>query len=155
MRTWSPIPNLTDCLAEISSSKWTSAVTHLRRLRLLAKEDKEDPGGLDAHPLVRAYFGHRLKADFPTSWRDAHICLFKHLQDSAEPFPDTREGLEPLYRAMRHGIEAGQHQKAWGHNLLAANQSGRKRFCSETNFVYLEMTFLLFLDSSTKTGILK
>ena len=43
-------------------SEWRTLLARLRRARLLAGEDPLQPGQLDAHPLVREYFGEQLRA---------------------------------------------------------------------------------------------
>ena len=47
----------------LSDEQWRRAVERLREVRLLAPRDASDPDALDAHPLVREWFGDRLKAD--------------------------------------------------------------------------------------------
>ena len=46
------------------------------------------------------------------AWRAAHKRLYEHLKDAAEKYPDTLEGLQPLYQAVAHGCQAGLHQQA-------------------------------------------
>ena len=54
------IGGLTDALIGLSDDQWRRAVVRLREVRLLAPFDPSDPEGLDAHPLVREWFGERL-----------------------------------------------------------------------------------------------
>ncbi|HEY5742716.1 MAG TPA: serine/threonine-protein kinase, partial [Terrimicrobiaceae bacterium] len=56
------IPSLTEPLTNLSPSEWRATLAKLRRSRLLAGEDLHNPGHLDAHPLVREYFGEQLRS---------------------------------------------------------------------------------------------
>jgi hypothetical protein len=52
---------LTNALIDLSDDKRPRALTRLREVRLLAPASPSDPEALDAHPLVREWFGERLK----------------------------------------------------------------------------------------------
>jgi tetratricopeptide (TPR) repeat protein len=68
---------------------------------------------LDAHPLVREYFGRRLREQRPEAWRAAHRRLFEHLCATTKDLPKpTLEDLQPLYQAVAHGCLAGMQQEA-------------------------------------------
>ena len=56
------IEGLTDEIVSLDDSEWQRAVTRLREVRLLLPSDAAAPDALDAHPLVREWFGDRLKA---------------------------------------------------------------------------------------------
>ncbi|MBF0427376.1 MAG: hypothetical protein HQL94_00510 [Magnetococcales bacterium] len=67
----------------------------------------------DAHPLVREWFGQRLRTQDKKKFREAHQILFEYFQLLPEKHqPDTLEELEPLYRAIHHGYQAEMHQDA-------------------------------------------
>ncbi len=102
------IPGLTDALAGLSDPEWNLAVTRLAESGLAVP----DGGTLDAHPLVREHFGRRLRERSQEAWQAAHGRLFDHLKDSTEHWPDTLEGLQPLYQAIFHGCLAGRQQEA-------------------------------------------
>ena len=55
------IEELTDEIVSLDHSEWQRAVTRLREVRLLLPRDPAAPDALDAHPLVREWFGDRLK----------------------------------------------------------------------------------------------
>ena len=55
------IEGLTEPLAGLSEENWNRAVDRLRAARLLLPVDKAAPESLDAHPLVREWFGDRLR----------------------------------------------------------------------------------------------
>jgi hypothetical protein len=106
------IHGLTDALAGLTQSAWNEAVTALRDVRLLAESDMEEAERLDAHPLVREYFGEQLRQEQPDAWREGHRRLYEHLKGKAKPLPDTIEEMAPLYAAVVHGCLAGRNQAA-------------------------------------------
>jgi tetratricopeptide (TPR) repeat protein len=106
------IAGLTKPLAGIAGKDWKRALDHLREARLLAEEDPEDKAALDAHPLVREYFGDKLRDDTPEAWRAGHDCLYEHLVKTADDRPETAEAMAPLFAAVAHGCAAGRHQEA-------------------------------------------
>jgi hypothetical protein len=104
------IPGLTDLIVDLDERAWQRAVARLRDGRLLAPRG---PSALDAHPLVREWFGRRLEKTSPEAWRAAHGRLYEHLRDSTrEGETPTLEDLAPLYQAIPHGCRAGRHQEA-------------------------------------------
>jgi hypothetical protein len=116
LRAKPTIRGLTDGLVGLSDAQWRRAVERLREVRLLAPLDPSDPEALDAHPLVREWFGERARVTNEAAWRAAHSRLYDHLRRS------TREGrtpsladLAPLYHAIAHGCRAGRHQEALDH----------------------------------------
>jgi hypothetical protein len=107
------IPGLTDTLVELSDEQWRRNVERLREVRLLAPVDPSDPEALDAHPLVREWFGERLKQTNEAAWKEAHSRLYDHLRDTThEGKTPTLADLAPLYHAIAHGCRAGRHQDA-------------------------------------------
>ena len=74
------IPGLTEAFHGLTAAqrkpRWNVAVERLRKLKLLSAEDNHQPGSLDAHPIVRAHFGDRLKGLAPESFREAHGRLY-------------------------------------------------------------------------------
>jgi tetratricopeptide (TPR) repeat protein len=107
------IPGLTDAIVDLDEGAWQRAVARLRDVRLLAPQDPSAPDALDAHPLVREWFGLRLEDTTPQAWRVAHSRLYEHLRDTThEGKTPTLEDLAPLYQAIPHGCCAGRHQEA-------------------------------------------
>ncbi|PNE12195.1 MAG: hypothetical protein CR217_04415 [Beijerinckiaceae bacterium] len=110
------IPDLTEPLAGISEAHRNLALTRLKDAKLLTVN--RDAAGallaLDAHPLVREYFGRRLREQHPEAWRGAHRRLFEHFcatTTDKKPQP-TLEDLQPLYQAVSHGCQAGMQEEA-------------------------------------------
>jgi TIR domain/AAA ATPase domain len=107
------IPGLTEAVMDLSEEEWEQAVARLREARLLTPADPSTPHSLDAHPLVREWFGERLKQVNDVAWKAAHALLFDYLQDSTkEGTQPTLEDLAPLYQAIGHGCRAGKYQEA-------------------------------------------
>jgi tetratricopeptide (TPR) repeat protein len=67
---------------------------------------------LDAHPLVREYFGDALRRSDEAAWREGHRRLYEHLRESVPHWPEGVEGLQPLYQALVHGCAAGRVQES-------------------------------------------
>ena len=105
------IPELT---AGIESNAWHSAIAALRdEHHLLAQANDPQDDQLDCHPLIRAYFAHRLKSQSPDAWQAAHTKLYEYYKDLPnKEQPDTLEEMQPLFRAVAHGCAAGLHQQA-------------------------------------------
>jgi tetratricopeptide (TPR) repeat protein len=112
LRADPPVDGLTSELHSLPDAKWLLALKHLRATRLLAGRDAGDPDSLDCHPLVREYFGERLKEDNLAAWREGHNRLYEYYKAAAPELPDTLAEMTPLYAAVAHGCQAGRHQEA-------------------------------------------
>ncbi len=98
---------------QINDQVFKAVIQRLRKQNLLNKENPEHPDTLDAHPLVREYFGKRLKQQYPLNWQHAHSALYNYFKEIPEnPQPDTLGEMEPLFSAIAHGCAAGLHQEA-------------------------------------------
>jgi tetratricopeptide (TPR) repeat protein len=107
------IKGLTDKIVSLDETGWQRAVTRLREVRLLLPRDPAAPDVLDAHPLVREWFGERLRQTNDSAWKAAHGRLFEHLRDATkEGETPTLEELVPLYQAIAHGCRADRLQEA-------------------------------------------
>ncbi len=106
------ILGLTEPLQHFKGREWNQAVAKLRRIKLLGEASPNEPGTLDAHPLIREHFKQQLKRDRPDAWRDTNNRLYEHLKNTTKEFPDTVEEMSPLYAAVAHGCAAGKHQEA-------------------------------------------
>ena len=96
----------------------------------MAQQSHHSPDDLDAHPLVREHFGHRLREQHADAWREGHSRLYEHLRDIAEPQPDTIEEMALLFAAVAHGCHSGRHQEALTEVYYARIQrDGRTNFC--------------------------
>jgi tetratricopeptide (TPR) repeat protein len=114
LRTEVPIEGVTTEVGKLSDKQWEYVLRRLRDLNLLAdKTENPESGTLDCHPVVREYFGDRLKQDNPDAWREAHSCLFDYYRNlPGKKYPETLKDMEPLFFAITHGCHAGRHQEA-------------------------------------------
>ena len=112
LRAEPPIPGLTDGLTMRDASAWNFALARLRKARLLLDDAPGPGGGLDAHPLVRAYFGERLAEENREAWQEGHLRIYRHLCATADDQPNDAEGMQPLYQAVVHGCRAGRVREA-------------------------------------------
>jgi hypothetical protein len=119
------IKGLTDKVADLTTDEWNRAVARLRDVRLLSPVDRSAPEALDAHPLVREWFGERLREKSEVAWRAAHSRLYDHLRKTKEGKQPTLKQLAPLYQAIAHGCAAGRYQEAL-HNVYI-NRICRRR----------------------------
>lgn len=109
------IDGLTNAIVDLDDDAWRTAIARLREVRLLDPEDPSAPDALDAHPLVREWFGDRLKQTNKTAWQAAHGRLYEHLRDTTqEGKAPTLEDLAPLYQAIAHGCRAGRYKEVLG-----------------------------------------
>jgi Domain of unknown function (DUF4062) len=110
------IAGLTEPLVGLAEEDWNSSLDALESAKLLAVHRAKGSGtlvSLDAHPLLREYFGQGLRATQPEARRAAHRRLYEHLcATTKEDNEPTLEDLQPLYQAVAHGCQAGLQQEA-------------------------------------------
>jgi tetratricopeptide (TPR) repeat protein len=110
------IAGLTEPLIGLAEEDWNASLDALESAKLLAVHRAKGSGtlvSLDAHPLLREYFGQRLREMQPEAWRAAHRRLYEHLcATTQEGDTPTLEDLQPLYQAVAHGCQAGLQQGA-------------------------------------------
>ncbi len=123
------IAGLTEPLIGISEAQRNVALRRLEEAKLLTVIREHGSGvlvALDAHPLLREYFGQRLRDAQAEAWRAAHRRLYEHLCATTEDKPDaTLEDLQPLYQAVSHGCQAGMQQDACDKVYYARIQRGQ------------------------------
>jgi tetratricopeptide (TPR) repeat protein len=107
------IPGLTDTIVGLDDAAWNAAVSQLREVRLIDPIDPQSRDTLDAHPLVREWFGERLRQRNEEAWRIAHGRLYEHLRDTTnEGEQPTLDDLTPLYQSIAHGCHAERYEEA-------------------------------------------
>ncbi len=106
------IPGLTESLTDLSSSEWRAILSRLRRTRLLVGEDLHNPGHLDAHPLVREYFGEQLRDRQADAWKECNRRLYHYYRTLAPQLPNSFSEMEPLFSAVICGCNAGLFREA-------------------------------------------
>ena len=122
------IPGLTECLIGLSPAEWRTILAKLRRARLLAGEDPHQPGQVDAHPLVREYFGEQLRDQRTDAWREGNRRLYEHYRALAPPLPDTVNAMEPLFLAVICGCNAGLFREVLEEVYIPRIQRGNAYF---------------------------
>src|SRR6516165_1726435 len=111
------IPGFTESLTDLRPAAWRTIVAKIRRARLLAGEDPHNPGCLDAHPLVREYFGEQLRRQQTDAWRECNRRLYYHYRTLAPQLPNSFREMEPLFsrhlrlqrRAISRSATGGLH----------------------------------------------
>jgi len=89
------------------------AKERLRALKIFAPATAGDPALIDAHPVVRQYFGDELKRSNAAAFATGHARLFEHYSRTGPELPDTLEEMQPLFYAIKHGCLAGSVQEAF------------------------------------------
>jgi tetratricopeptide (TPR) repeat protein len=103
---------------EPGGEAWNDAVDALREMGLLNREFPDQPGTLDAHPLVREHFRDQLRKDYREWWLQGNRALFAFYQTQAPERPDNSRDMNALYAAVTHGCAAGLHQQVFDDVLL-------------------------------------
>jgi hypothetical protein len=70
------IPGLTESLSNLRPAERRTIIAKLRRAKLLAEADQQNPAYLDAHPLVREYFGEQLRSQRTEAWKEYNRRLY-------------------------------------------------------------------------------
>lgn len=106
-------------LDHVGGDIWNRCVDALRRMGLLNREIPDQPGTLDAHPLVREHFRDQLQSNDGDKWQTGNRILFDYYQKLApEEQPSDSEGMSALYAAVTHGCAAELHQDVFEEVLL-------------------------------------
>jgi hypothetical protein len=124
------IPGLTESLTDLSPTEWQTILAKLRRARLLAREDPHNPGQLDTHPLVRAYFGEQLRNQQTDAWKECNRRLFHYYQTLAPQLPNSFTEMEPLFSAVICGCNAGLFREALHEVYMPRIQRGNACFAA-------------------------
>ena len=106
------ISGLTESQNHLRPTEWRTILARLRRARLLAAEDPQNPGQLDTHPLVREYFGEQLRSQQTEVWKECNRRLYNYYRTLAPQLPDSFREMEPLFLAVTCGCNAGLYREA-------------------------------------------
>jgi hypothetical protein len=124
------IPGLTESLTDLRPTEWQTILARLRRARLLAGQDPHNPGYLDAHPLVREYFGEQLRSQQTSAWRECNRRLFHYHRSLAPELPNSFREMEPLFSAVICGCNAGLFREALHEVYIPRVQRGNGHFAA-------------------------
>ena len=122
------IRGLTEALIDLSPAEWRTILAKLRRARLLAGEDPQDPGRLDTHPLVREYFGEQLRNQKTDAWKQCNARLYEYYRTLAPQLPDRFLEMEPLFLAVICGCNAGLFREGLHEVYIPRIQRGNAFF---------------------------
>jgi serine/threonine protein kinase/tetratricopeptide (TPR) repeat protein len=125
------IPGLTEALTDLSPVEWRTILARLRRGRLLCGEDPHNPGHLDAHPLVREFFGGQLLSQQTDAWKECNRRLYYYYGTLAPQLPDTFREMEPLFLAVICGCNAGLFRETLREVYIPRIQRGNAYFAAE------------------------
>src|SRR5262249_17944486 len=110
----------------LGESDLNRCVSELRRANLLLEAKLFDQATLDAHPVIRAYFGSILRTRNPEAWRAGHDRLYRYYAGIAPEMPETLSEMIPLYSAVAHGCAASNHEEVfrqvYWNRILRGNQ---------------------------------
>jgi tetratricopeptide (TPR) repeat protein len=124
------IRGLTESLTDLSPTEWRTILSRLRRARLLAAEDPQNPGDLDTHPLVREYFGEQLQSQRTEAWQESNRRLYHHYRALAPELPETFREMEPLFLAVICACNVGLYREALHEVYIARMQRGKACFAA-------------------------
>ncbi|HYY31633.1 MAG TPA: serine/threonine-protein kinase [Chthoniobacterales bacterium] len=124
------ICGLTESLIDANPIEWRTILARLRRARLLAPEDPHNAGHLDAHPIVREYFGEQLRSQMPDAWKECNRRLYEYYRTLAPELPDTFREMEPLFLAIICGSRAGLFHEALHEIYIPRIQRGNACFAA-------------------------
>jgi tetratricopeptide (TPR) repeat protein len=117
-------------LTNLNQSEWRAILARLRRARLLTAEDRHHPGQLDAHPLVREYFGEQLRSERAEAWKECNKRLYEYYRTLAPPLPNSFMEMEPLFLAVICGCNAGLFRQALHEVYIPRIQRGNASFAA-------------------------
>jgi len=125
------IRNLTQSLTNLAPTGWRKILGKLRRARLLAGEDPQNRGTIDAHPLVREYFGEQLRSQQTDAWKECNRRLYHYYRTLAPELPNSFREMEPLFSAVICGCNAGLYREALHEVYIARIQRGNACFAAK------------------------
>jgi tetratricopeptide (TPR) repeat protein len=124
------IPGLTESLTNMHPTAWRTVLAKLRRARLLAGEDRHNPGCLDAHPLVREYFGEQLRSQQTDAWKECSKRLYHYYRTIAPQLPTSFREMEPLFLSVICGCNAGLFREVLHEVYVPRIQRGDSSFAA-------------------------
>jgi predicted ATPase len=124
------IRGLTESLTALSPIEWRTILSKLRRARLLAAEDPQNPADLDTHPLVREYFGEQLRSQRTEAWQECNRRLYEYFRTLAPQIPDSFREMEPLFSAVICACNVGLFREALHEVYIPRIQRGKTCFAA-------------------------
>jgi serine/threonine protein kinase/tetratricopeptide (TPR) repeat protein len=125
------IRGLTESLTHLGPIERRTILARLRRARLLAGEDLHNPGHLDAHPLVREYFGEQLRSQQTEAWKECNRRLYHYYRTLAPQLPNSFREMEPLFSAVICGCNAGLFREGLHEIYIRRIERGNAYFAAK------------------------
>jgi hypothetical protein len=85
---------------------------------------------LDAHPLVREYFGEQLRSQQADAWKECNRRLYHYYRTLAPQLPNSFREMEPLFSAVICGCNAGLFREALHEVYIPRIQRGDSSFAA-------------------------
>ena len=99
-------------------------------LSVLRKEDSHNSGQLDAHPLVRDFFGEQLRSQQTKAWKECNRRLYHYYRTLAPQLPESFREMEPLFLAVICGCNSGFYRAALHEVYIPRIQRGDSFFAA-------------------------
>jgi len=91
------------CLKKLDSQSVDNLINNLVKTGLIINDKGKET--YDCHSLVRNAITRKFRKNYPDELRQAHQVLFEYFREIPEfEEPEDLETMEPLYRAITHGI---------------------------------------------------
>ena len=87
----------------------------------MERGEREGDGRLDAHPLVREYFGVQLRREQAEAWREGNRRLYEYLQGKAKELPETVGEMAPLVCGGGPRVSGGEEAGGIPGGLVGAH----------------------------------
>ncbi|GEM_PF-214430 len=111
--TKDPVRGLTKELKKLNLIQLSYAIDNLKEANLITVDNRNAQIILDCHPLVRDFMADYLSSEYKEIWQKGHKLIFEYLQRQAVANPANMAELEPLFRAVIHGTQAGLYEEAF------------------------------------------
>ena len=138
------IDGLTSNLRDLLAAKWSYSLKQLEDANLISVRDYKNHTSIDCHPIVRDFVADYLKKENPRLWTEGNEAIFYMLQESAVANPSSMNELEPLFRAVIHGAQAGKYEESFrlyfekikkGYTMLTEGSHYADQSCIRALFV--------------------
>src|SRR4029077_16737475 len=93
--------------------------------------DPHNPRNLDAHPLVREYFGTQLQDWRTDAWKECNRRLYHYYRTAAPQLPNSFREMEPLFSAVICGCNAGLYHEVLNEVYIPRIQRGNTSFAAK------------------------
>jgi tetratricopeptide (TPR) repeat protein len=124
------ILGLPESLTDLSPTERRTIVARLRRARLLAPADPHRSEHIDAHPIVREYFGEQLRSRQPNAWKECNRRLYHYYRTLAPELPNNLRDMEPLFSAVICACNADLYREALHDVYIPRIQRGDASFAA-------------------------